>query len=194
MTDIRGTRYIKKDLVKNKFALAFNKIKEFSLNVQSTQIPAVTIVPVKLENPFIDRLAPGTKPVYSDLSVTFVVDDVMNSYGMIYDWMRSFAPVDMTFDESLVPRKEFDSYRKDLQDVYDYAKEKSNGAIDYYDIATLLVSNSGGIPELEVRFFDIFPVSLTELPLDTRAESDELILCTATFNYWYYTIHRKSEI
>lgn len=196
MTDtlVRGTQYIKKDLVKNKFALIFNKTKEFSLNVQQTGIPSIVVPSAKLDNPFIDKPLVGTKPQYSQLVTTFVVDDVINSYGMIYDWMRSFAPIDMTFDDSNNPRREFDSYRKDLKDVYEYSTENPNRSTDYYDNATLIINNSSNIPEVEVRFFDIFPVGLSELPLDIGAESDDLVLCTATFEFWYFTLHRKGEI
>lgn len=191
---IRGTQYVKKDLVKNKFALAFNKAKQFSLNVQQTNLPSITVPSVKVDNPFVDKPLVGTKPIYGDLIVSFVVDDIFNTWGMINDWLRSFAPVDMAFDNSLSERKEFDSYRRELPDVYEYSKEKDNGALDYYDNATLIINNSGGIPEVEVRFFDIFPVSLSELPFDSAAESDDLVVCTATFNFWYYTMHRKGEI
>lgn len=193
-TLIRGTQFIKKDLVKNKFALVFSKTKEFSLNVQQTALPSITVPSVKTDNPFIDKPLVGTKPQYSQLVATFVVDDVINSYGMINDWLRSFAPIDMTFDDSNQPRKEFDSFRRELPDVYEYSPTKQNGSNDYYDEATLIVNNSSGIPELEVRFFDIFPVALSELPLDITAETDDQVLCTAAFEFWYYTIHRKGEI
>ncbi len=195
MTLVRGTRYIKKNMVKNKFAFAFNKSVEVSLNVQKTAIPGITLGSQKLANPFIDRPVYNTKPEYDDLTIEFVVDDVMNTWGMINDWMRAYAPVDSTFDNTLAERTEFDSLRRELPNVYDYKNlgtAKKDG--DLYDIASLIVNNSGNVAEVEIKFHDIFPVSLSELPLDIGADSDELVICTAKFKYWYYTVHRRGEI
>lgn len=192
---IRGTRFIKKPLVRNKFSLSFNKTKEFSLNVQRCNVPGITVPAVEAENPFIDRPIYGTKPEYEDLIIEFVVDDILNSWGMIHDWMRSFAPKDMTFDSSSKERTRFDSYRKDLPDIENLQYEGNvipDGTL--YDDATLIINNSGNIQEAQFTFKDIFPTGLSSLPLDVTAESDELVLCTATFQYWYYTLDRKGEI
>lgn len=192
---IRGTRYVKKNLIKNKFSLVFNKTREFSLNVQRTDIPGVTYPIVMTDNPFINRPIYGTKPEYEDLIIEFVVDDVLNTWGMIHDWMRSYAPIDMTFDESDDLRVPFDSYRKDLPDIYDVPREGTiipEGSL--YDDATLIVNNSSNIPELHVNFRDMLPYSLSRIPLDISADSDEVVLCTAIFKYWYYTLERKGEI
>lgn len=195
MDYITGTQFIKKSLIKNKFSLAFNKVKEFSLNVQRVNIPAVTVPSVKAVNPFIDRPIYGTKPEYEDLIVEFVVDDVLNSWGMIHDWMRSFAPVDMTFSESVEERVRFDSFRRELPDIEDLQYEGTvipEGTL--FDDAVLIVNNSGNIQELQITFKDIFPTGLSSLPLDVTAESDDLVICTASFGYWYYTLDRKGEI
>lgn len=192
---VRGTRFIKKPLVKNKFSLSFNKTKEFSLNIQRANIPGITVPAVNTDNPFINRPVYGTKPEYEDLIIEFVVDDVMNSWGMIHDWMRSFAPLEMTFDESNEERTRFDSYRRELPDVDDLQYEGNiipDGTL--VDDATLIVNNSGNIQELQLTFKDIFPTALSSLPLDVTAESDDLVLCTASFKYWYYTLGRKGEI
>jgi len=192
---IRGTQYIKKSLVKNKFSLAFNKTKEFSLNVQRANIPGINVPAVQTDNPFIDRYIYGTKPQYEDLIIEFVVDDILNSWGMIHDWLRSFAPKEMTFDTSLEERTRFDSYRKDLPDIEDLQFEGNvipDGTL--FDDATLIVNNSGNIQELQLTFKDIFPTGISSIPLDVAAESDDLAICTATFKYWYYTLARKGEI
>lgn len=192
---IRGTTFIKKALVKNKFSLSFNKTKEFSLNIQRANIPGIRVPSVEVSDPFIDRPIYGTKPEYEDLVIEFVVDDVLNSWGMIHDWMRSFAPSEMTFSESLTERTRFDSFRRELPDIEDLQYEGNvipDGTL--YDDATLIVNNSGNIQELQITFKDIFPESLSDLPLDVTAESDDLVVCTATFKYWYYTLDRKGEI
>jgi len=191
---IRGTKYIKKALVKNKFSLSFNKVKEFSLNVQRANIPGITVPAVNSSNPFIDRPIYGTKPEYEDLVIEFVVDDVLNSWGMIHDWLRSFAPLEMTFSEN-EERSRFDSYRRDLPDVENLQYEGNvipDGSL--YDDASLIVNNSGNIQELQINFKDIFPTGLSSMPLDVTADSDDLVICTATFQYWYYTLDRKGEI
>lgn len=192
---IRGTRLIKKSLVKNKFSLSFNKVKEFSLNIQRCNIPGLTVPSVQTDNPFIDRKIYGTKTQYDSLIIEFVVDDILNSWGMIHDWMRSFAPLDMSFDDSGAERERFDSFRKDLPDIESLQFEGNvipNGSL--FDDATLIVHNSGNIPELNINFKDIFPTGLSNIPLDVTAESDELVICTATFDYWYFTLERKGEI
>lgn len=196
---VRGTRFIKKALVKNKFSLSFNKTKEFSLNIQRANIPGIAVPSVNTDNPFINRPIYGTKPEYEDLIIEFIVDDVLNSWGMIHDWMRSFAPSEMTFEELderiTVDRPRFDSYRKDLPDIEDLQYEGNvipDGTL--FDDAVLIVNNSGNIQELQLTFKDIFPTALSSIPLDVTAESDDLVLCTASFKYWYYTLGRKGEI
>lgn len=192
---IRGTRYIKRNLVSNKFALTFNKIKEFSLNVQRVTMPGVSVENPTLVNPFIDRPVPGTKLMYENFPVEFIVDDELNSYKMVYDWMRSYAPVDNAFSETPESFPEFDSYRKNLPAVYDLKTEGNvipEGSL--VENATLIVNDSGNIPAVEFRFVDMFPSSLSGLPFDTTKDTDEILVCSAVFKFWYYTIHTKGEI
>ena len=55
-----------------------------------------------------------------------------------------------------------------------------------YSDATLLILTSKNNPQLEVRFRNVFPTSLTGFTYDQRATDVEYLTATVNFNYEIY--------
>ena len=62
----------------------------------------------------------------------------------------------------------------------------SEGGI--YSDATLTVLNSKNIAKTEIRFQNVFPISLGSLSYDVKASDVDYLQVQASFNYMYYEI------
>ena len=105
----------------------------------------------------------GGKISYGDLTVSFLVDENLQNWQEIYEWM-------LTLGTSYDPR-------------FPEADEKKK-----YSNATLSVLNSAMRPKFEVEFNNIFPVSLGGIDFDSSVSSMDAFVVDVTFAYDYYEI------
>ena len=66
---------------------------------------------------------------------------------------------------------------------------KSTADRSFYSDATLTVLTNKNNPILEVRFEDLFPVSLSSLNFSQSAEDVQYLTATIDFRYKIYTMH-----
>ena len=71
------------------------------------------------------------------------------------------------------------------------AQPLSEGGI--YSDATLTVLNSKNIAKTEIRFQNVFPISLGSLSYDIKASDVDYLQVNASFNYMYYDIVQISS-
>jgi|TARA_Y100000310_G_scaffold327218_1_gene393224 hypothetical protein len=105
----------------------------------------------------------GGKITYGDLTVSFLVDENLENWREIYDWMLSLGT-------SYDPR-------------FPEADEKKK-----YSNATLTVLNSAMNPKFEVQFNNIFPVSLGGIDFDSSVSGMDAFAVDVSFAYDYYDI------
>ena len=67
----------------------------------------------------------------------------------------------------------------------------SEGGI--YSDATLTVLNNKNIAKTEIRFQNVFPISLGSLSYDIKANDVDYLQVQASFNYMYYDIVQISS-
>ena len=66
-----------------------------SYHTQSVQLPSVTIDTPVFITPHRDMVLPGTKATFDPLNLTFLVDDQLNNFREVYNWILK-----MTFDKA----------------------------------------------------------------------------------------------
>jgi len=153
------------------FRFSINKLPNTNFFVQAVNVPSITLGETQgLDTPFVKVPVPGDHISFAELNVTFRVDEDLNNYRELFDWINGIG-----FPES------FNQYAQ-----LDNQPEGSGAGI--YSDASLVIVNSARRPNLEVRFEDIFPTSLTDINFDIRQTDIEYVEATATFRYKYYTI------
>ena len=154
------------------FKFFIKKTPNINWFVQAVNLPTIALPDTTIFTPFINIPVPGDRVQFSNLEVTFRVDEDMQNYMEIYDWLISAG-----FPET------FDQYKGPGPGSTNKFNQK-----DIISDATLLVHDSKMNPKIEVTFKDMFPISLTELKFDTTMSDVNYIQSTVTFKYTRFTV------
>jgi hypothetical protein len=145
------------------FKLQVKKTPHVNYFVQSVNIPSVSLGTAEADTPFTKLPFPGTKLTFGNLQVTFKVDEDMANYLEIYTWLRGVGFPD-----------NFAQYTN----IAGAALTSGEGV--FSDI-TLVVLDSAMNPNIEVTFFDCFPVDLSSIDLDSTSGDVQYVTATVTF-------------
>ena len=149
------------------FVFTIKKTPGVNYFVQSASVPGISTGHAQTATPFNYMKDVGDKLTFSDLNITFRVDEDMKNYKEIYDWIIGNS------------RQSFEGYA---------AQTRAAMGAGVKSDATLIILNSAKQPMIEVAFKDMFPVALSELVFDTRLQDVTYIDALATFVYQSYTI------
>jgi hypothetical protein len=155
----------------NKFMLNFARTPALRYFCQTVTVPGISTSEIAQVNPFVELYKPGEKPVYDVLNVTFMVDEKLESWREIHDWIRA-----MTFPYS------FEEY-KSLSSINPYAQKQPQ-----YTDATLTLLSSANQPVVEFKFYDVFPISISSFVMSSTDSPDSIITADATFRYSFYDL------
>ena len=147
------------------FSFTINRIPNVQFFVQGARIPSINLPIADQYNPFSTIKRPGNKLIYDDFSVTITLDENLESYKEIYNWM-----IGMSNPSS------FDTYK---------GLVAGDGV---YSDASLIALNSKGNPSIEFKFKDIFPINISSINLDTTNPTTVYATATITFAYTTFEI------
>ncbi len=158
-----------------KFSLAkYPKIDFFSNTAVIPEINlGVAVQPTYLK----DIPIPGDKLSFGDFSLNFMVNEDMENYLLVYNWLRAFG-----YPESAV------EYQQLLEE-----DENSMGvqtAISGMSDGSLLIYNSNYNPVVKVVFKDMFPTSLSSLDFDAKNTDVNYLTAQVNFKYTIYNIQK----
>lgn len=174
MTIINRNPVNQNKLAPNKFVLNFSRLPNMQFWVQSATVPGISLSEIPATNPFVDIYSPGEKAIYDLLTVTFIVDEDIQSWKEIHDWIRG-----MTFP------KEYKEYR----DLFQQSKfSLSKPQFPQFSDASLTLLTSSNKPNYRFKFYDVFPTSLSTFIMNTQDGPENVITADATFRYMYYDI------
>ena len=158
-----------------KFSLARNpKVDFFSTSVN---IPGINLGVAIQSNYFKDIPIPGDKISFDDFTLNFIVDENLENYLEIQNWIRGFG-----FPE--YPEQYAELLEEDLSN-----KGKQNASSGQSD-GTLLVYNSNFVPNIKVNFRGLFPVSLSDINFDSSDTQVTYITAQVTLKYTMYNISK----
>lgn len=153
-----------------KFTLAKKQKVGFFCN--SAQIPEITLSSVVQETYLKDLDVPGTKISYGDLRIRFLVDEDMENYMTIYNWIMGLG-----FPETT------QQYRDLITDDNDQRDPKQA-----FSDGTLYILNSNYNSFAKVMFKDLYPTSLTSLEFDATQPDVQYLTADVSFKYTIYNI------
>ena len=153
-----------------KFNLAkFPKVDFFS---NSARIPELNLELTRQPSYLKTIDVPGERLTYGDLTLRFLVDENMENYLAVYNWLTGLG-----FPETT---KEFADLIKDKDGQRDPKEAFCDG--------TLRILNSNYREVAKVKFNDLFPTSLTSLDFDATNTDVQYFTAEATFKYTIYNI------
>ena len=177
------------------FRFKMTKLPTVEFFIQTANIPGITLGDTTLPTPLKDISMPGDKLTYQSLDVSFLVDENLNNYKEIHDWMTGIGfPEDhKQFADVLATGS--DRFSRSTASTAAVGSGKpaplSEGGI--YSDATLIVLNNKNIAKTEIRFQNVYPTSLGSLSYDIKASDVDYLQVNASFNYMYYDIVQISS-
>lgn len=132
-------------------------------------IPDVSLGQLQTEAPFVKLPQPGDKLTFSNFELTFRVDEDMRNYREIFDWLIALGYPDNFLQRSAITRTAI-----------------STG--DVFSDGSLIITTAAYQPNIEVKFIDMYPVSLSTLNFNIEQTDIEYVQATATFAYRRYEL------
>lgn len=127
-------------------------------SVQTASIPEISVEAAAFATPQGNIDISGDKVEFSPFSCTFLVDEQLENYYEIYEWLVG-----------LVVEADGPAVRK-TRDI------------------SLMVLNSHNNVSREIQFTDAYPTSLSTLDFDAKNTSIEYLVGDVTFNYSYFKV------
>lgn len=176
MTALNRTPEAGSFLQPTKYLLTFDRIKTVQFYCQSVNIPGINLGQAPISTPMLDIFAPGNKITYNPLNIHFLVDEKLQSWQELHSWFRSIAS-----PESYEERKRLAA----LQNQYSLNKKPTA-----YSDATLTVLSSLNNPILRVKFYNMFPITLSDIIFDSAQSADDVISADAVFMFDYFDFEK----
>jgi hypothetical protein len=154
------------------FKFRIKKTPALNFFVQKINVPRMELPSPEQPNMFTRIPRPGDHLNFSDLQITFKVDEDLQNYMEIYTWMVQMAR-----------SKDYEQYQ-----TIDSKKPMTGEGI--YSDLELEILSSKRRANYAVVFEDAFPTDLGEFEFDTTLEDVNYVTASVTFKYKLYTIEK----
>ena len=158
-------------------------------------IPSVTLGQADQYTPFVDIALVGDKLQYGDFNMTFIVDEQLQNYMEMYNWMKNigfpFSGVGQ-FNKLDRPdgqdRGANSAIRRGNSDTY---VERNDRDLYTDIIVTILSSKNNAVAEIQL--YECFPVSLGSIEYNQQETDTTYATCDVGFAFtWYDVVPAKS--
>ena len=158
-------------LIPNSFQFSIERTPTVGFFGSIINVPGMTLGVVNQSNYLKTIPRPGEILDFSDLELTFFVDEDLQNYLEIDKWMRGLG-----FPES-------------LEQIYNLQNEGvGTVSLDVYSDATLVINNNQQEPAFKVKFKDMFPYYLSPLEFNSQVGDVEYLQARVGFKYLIYNI------
>lgn len=153
------------------FRISIKRLPNVEFFTQQAAIPSINSTPIERATRFNKVFQTPDQVTFSNLDLSFIVDEDMNNYMEIFDWMilSSFP----------------DNHQQ-------YNQLSTQPDVLFSDIS-LLIMNSKKNANIEVAYKNCFPISLGDVQLDTTESDVVYPRVTASFQYDSFTINRLTR-
>jgi len=144
--------------LRSNYILTFQKINNVAYYTQSLSIPAITMGEAFVSNKVMDYNIPGSKLTFDKLIIEFLVDENLNNYTQLFNWMMEMRGPDNCKQQ------------------------------DVYSDATITILTNNKNPLKKFNFIDVFPITLDVLSFDYTGSATDPQTCNVTFSYSHFKI------
>ena len=153
-------------LTANQFKFNTARIPILSEFTTSVNVPSIEFISTELKTAFGVNIPTATgKYIFEDLTVAFLVDEQLETWREIYEWLIRLGPLN---DES--------------------EKIMYNDCNESTTVGELTILNSAYKPKFKYNFYNMFPISLTGFSFTTGSADSLQLQASATFRYSYYDV------
>ena len=172
------------------FRFSIIKLPKVEYFATAANIPGIQLGQANQPTPLKDIPIPGDKLEYDNLNITFLVDENLENYREIHGWLTGLGfPKDNEQFRNLqnagsdrFPTTKNTGLNKELGQIRKAVQD--DGGL--YSDATLFVLTSKNNANLEVRFRDLYPVSLSGLDYNQQETDIQYLTANVTFAYRIY--------
>jgi len=166
------------------FKLKINKCPKVDFLSVGANLPGITLGTALQPTYLKDIDLPGDKLVYDDFRVNFIVDEDLQNYSEIYNWM-----IGLGYPDS---QKQFIDMRQD-DDYYPQIGDRENPHAEFSD-GTLEILNSNLRGQAYVKLEGLFPVALSSLDFDATQTDINYFTASVTFKYKIFKLLDKNFV
>ncbi len=172
-----------------KFRFQCVKIPKVEFNTIQCNVPGITLTELVQPTRLQQIRIPGNDLTFEDLTIQFIVDEDLETYTQIHDWMAALAQTDSD--------DKFRALITEGKDRMPLSKQQTSTDAGRPGIATpdgavfadakLTILTSRFISKIEINFQDIYPKSLSALDYNQNLTDTEYLVATCTFGYKIHT-------
>lgn len=153
------------------FKFFVKKLPNVNFFAQKANIPGMAIGGnPEQPNPFVTIPYYGDHVTFNELEVTFRVDENLQNYLEIQNWIRAL------------------SFPEQFEQFAALFKAQPGSGEGLKSDASLIITTNGKNPNFECVFQDAFPIGISDLVFDTTDESVNYLDATVQFRYTLYKI------
>ena len=172
------------------FKFNIHQLPKVEFFTTSATVPGISLNNYEQPTPFKNIPIIGDRLTYEDLTISFIVDEYLENYITIHNWMTGIG-----FPKS---RSQFTAFRNTGSNT---PNSSAGGNTDigvvgsatddnaFYSDATLTILSNKNNPIVEVRYADMVPTSLSALEYNQNTSDVEYITANITFKYKLYEMH-----
>jgi hypothetical protein len=158
------------------FKFILNRCPKVTFFSNQCNIPGLTIGTAIQSTYLKDIDIPGDKVTFNDFNLRFLVDENLENYMQIQNWIRGIG------------------YPESLQEIYNWQNNNENldqpynSQLNLYSDGTLNILTSAQTPNFKIKFIDLFPVNLSDLQFDATDTDIQYLTAEVSFKYTIYNI------
>ena len=171
------------------FRFGINQLPKVEFFTVGANVPSIVMGDAIFPTPFKDIPIMGDKITYDNLSISFIVDEYLENYISLHEWMTAIG-----FPKNRTQFKDFRANTSNVAqatqgtslDIGDVQPSTSANAL-FSDGYLMILSNKNN-PIVEITFHNMYPVVLGPLEYNQGAADVEYITVSADFAYQIYEI------
>ena len=174
------------------FRFGIHQLPKVEFFAVTATLPAIALSDVVIPTPFKSIPMMGDQLTYDNLSVGFIVDEFLENYLSIHEWLTSIG-----FPKT---RKQFSDFKTNISNTPASARSSASTSSDIGDVqsaspanalfsdATLTILSNKNNPIVDVTFRDLYPVAMTALDYNQAATDVEYLTASVDFAYQLYEV------
>ena len=170
------------------FRFGIHQLPKVEFFTVTANLPGISVPTATMPTPYKDISIMGEKTEFEDLTISFIVDEYLENYISLHNWMTGIGfPQD---------RAQFSTYRDVTSNTPAAGGTSSVDQIglatpdkSMYSDAFLMILSNKNNPIIEVNFHNVFPTSLSALDFSQDATDVEYLTASAEFSYQVYEIN-----
>ncbi len=168
--------------------------------VVRANIPGVTLGQASQFTPFVDLAVVGDKLQYDNFNMTFMVDEQLQNYMEMYNWVKNIGfPFSGKDQFNQLPRPDNidlsrnikSQIRRFKEDTTDHGTTSSSAPASdrnlYTDIQMTVLTSKNN-PIANVTIFNAFPVSLGNVEYSQQESDTDYAICEVSFAYSWFDV------